>query len=323
MSSKIIMKQIIPFLPPVIKKIISSCSPFMLDKVQEIRLREERPLMLVWSKGDVMLNTGGEAVKRKEDAYRVKKEELQQLLQTISNHSLYAFEDELRNGYLTVPGGHRIGLVGKAVLVDGRIKLQKYISGVNIRISREVIGAGEKVIHHLLGKNGCVHSTLIVSPPQCGKTTLLRDLVRLLSSGVDSYGFSGVKVGLVDERSEIAACYEGVPQNDIGIRTDVIDGCPKVQGMMLLIRSMSPQVLATDEIGKIEDAAAMEEALSAGVSVITTAHGSSMKDYRERPGLKRLFENKVFKRVIFLGMSKGVGTVERIWDEEKSRNLLI
>lgn len=322
MSSKIIMKQIMPFLPHDIKTILNSCSPFLLDKVQEIRLREERPLMLVWSDGDVMLNLKGNEAKRKEDAYRVKKEDLQKLLQVISNHSLYAFEEELRNGYLTVPGGHRIGLVGKAVLVDGRIKLQKFISGVNIRISREVIGAGDKVINFLLGKNGSVYNTLIVSPPQCGKTTLLRDLVRLLSSGVPLYGFKGVKVGLVDERSEIAACFEGVPQNNIGIRTDIIDGCPKVQGMMLLIRSMSPQVLVTDEIGRIEDAAAVEEALNAGVSVITTAHGGSMRDLQQRPGLKKLIENKVFKRIIFLGKTKGVGTLERIWDQERARNLV-
>ncbi len=322
MSLKLIMKQIMPFLSADIRTILKRCSPVLLEQVQEIRLREQRPLMLVWSEGDIMLTAGGNKAKRKEDAYHVTKEDLHKLLQIISSHSLYAFEEELKNGYLTVAGGHRIGLVGRAVLIDGKIKLQKFISAVNIRISREVIGVGEKVIPHILGKSNRIYNTLIVSPPQCGKTTLLRDLVRLLSSGMPGRGFPGVKIGLVDERSEIAACFQGVPQNDIGLRTDVIDGCPKVQGMMLLIRSMSPQVLVTDEIGRTEDAEAVEEALNAGVSIITTAHGSRMSELHGRPGIKKLMESRVFQRIVFLGKTRGVGTVESIWDQERAKNIM-
>ncbi len=321
-NDSIIEKQILPMLPAVLQKILKNCSTPVLEKVHEIRLRENRPLMLDLSRGDIMLNSQGRIVHHKKDAYLVEREDIHKTLQLISNFSLYAFEEELRNGYLTIPGGHRIGLVGKAVLYNGRIKLQKYISGINIRISREIIGVGEKVIKYLIDRESGVYSTLIVSPPQCGKTTLLRDLVRLLSDGVEKYNFSGVKIGLVDERSEIAGCFEGIPQNDVGIRTDVIDGCPKAEGMMLLIRSMSPQVLVTDEIGSLEDALAVEEALHAGVAVIATAHGGKLEEFQERPGLKRLLKYKVFKRLIFLGNSRGVGTVEKIWDKEGSKTLL-
>lgn len=318
----ILEKQILPLLPAELQKILKKSPPHIINKVHEIRLRKNKPLMLDLSRGDILLNSRGEIVHHKKDAYLVRGEDIQKTLQFISKFSLYAFEEELRNGYLTIPGGHRIGIVGKVVLHNGRIKLQKHISGINIRISREMIGVGEKVIKYLVNSRNEVYSTLIVSPPQCGKTTLLRDLVRLLSDGVKKYNFSGVKVGLVDERSEIAGCFEGLPQNDVGIRTDVIDGCPKAEGMMLLIRSMSPQVLVTDEIGSLEDALAVEEALHAGVAVIATAHGGKLEDFKKRPGLKRLLEYKIFKRLVFLGNSRGVGTVEKIWDEEASKRLL-
>ncbi len=322
MAQKIIQEQILPMLAPNLKKIIKECSPLTLKKIHEIRLRESRPLMLNWDHGDCMIDLQGNNVHYIEKSYKIQREDIQKTLQLISNFSLYAFEEELKNGYLTIPGGHRIGLVGKAVLSNGKIKLQKHITGINIRITREILGAGEKLLPYVIGRNSRVYSTLIISPPQCGKTTLLRDLIRLLSYGVKEYDFRGVKVGLVDERSEIAGCFEGLPQNDIGIRTDVIDACPKAQGMMLLIRSMSPQVLATDEIGSMEDALAVEEALKAGVSVLATAHGSNMEDFKKRPGLKRLLEHKIFKRFIFLGNSRGTGTIENIWDDDQSKRLL-
>ncbi len=321
-QKKIIQEQIMPMLAPGIQRIIQRCSPPTINKTHEIRLRENRPLMLCWDQGDCMLDCQGKVVYWKEKAYTVQREDIQKTLQLTSNYSLYAFEEELKNGYLTIPGGHRIGLVGKAVLSRGKIKLQKHITGINIRITREVTGAGEKVLPYVLGKNSRVYSTLIISPPQCGKTTLLRDLVRLLSCGKKEFSFPGVKVGLVDERSEIAGCFQGLPQNDVGIRTDVIDACPKAQGMMLLIRSMSPQVLATDEIGSLEDALAVEEALKAGVSVLATAHGSNLEEFKKRPGLKKMLEHKIFKRFIFLGNTRGTGTIEKIWDHEQSKRLL-
>lgn len=313
--------EILPLLPLNLRQLMKRIPSSLLAKVQEIRLREGKPLMCTWARGDCLLDSRGRMVGHREQAYLVTREDLQQSLQLMSNYSLYAFEEELRSGYLTVPGGHRVGLVGQAVLSRGKLKMQKYITGINIRFCREVMGAGERVLPAIISPTGEVLSTLIVSPPQCGKTTLVRDLARLLSNGVKSLNLPGQKVGLVDERSEIAGCFEGVPQNEVGIRTDVLDGCPKAEGMMLMIRSMSPRVLVTDEIGSLEDARAVEEAALAAVAVLATAHGSCREALLERPGLRKMFQHKIFKRLIFLSSSRGAGTVEKVWDEERSRGL--
>lgn len=157
-----------------------------------------------------------------------------------------------------------------------------------------------------------VKHTLIASSPNCGKTTILRDIIRILSSGCEDINLKGYKVGVVDERSEIAACYLGIPQKDIGIRTDVIDACPKVQGMIMLLRSMSPEVIAVDEIGSIKDSEAIEEAINSGVKVIATVHGKDMDEILKKPGIKRLMENKAFERIVFLSRKNGPGTIENI-----------
>ena len=161
---------------------------------------------------------------------------------------------------------------------------------------------------------------MILSPPQMGKTTLIRDLARQLSNGFP--GFSGVKVGIVDERSEIAGCYQGIPQNDVGVRTDILDGCPKATGIIMLIRSMSPNVIITDEIGKPKDVMAIEDALNAGITIITTAHSHGLEDARRRPILKSLLENNVFQRIMVLGNSLGTGTLEKVYDLIEGKELL-
>jgi stage III sporulation protein AA len=170
-------------------------------------------------------------------------------------------------------------------------------------------------------KNNKIHHTLIISPPQCGKTTLLRDIIRQLSDGVESLRFSGVNVGLVDERSEIAGAFQGLPQFNIGIRTDVLDACPKAQGMIMLIRAMSPRIVATDEIGKPEDIDALNQALQAGVTVITTVHGNSFEEIEQQHVLNELLSSKFFERLIILSRSKGVGTLEAVYDGKSFERL--
>ena len=145
-------------------------------------------------------------------------------------------------------------------------------------------------------RNGRVYHTLVISPPQAGKTTLLRDLARLISEGAGILGQAGKKVGIVDERSEIAGCFQGVPQLDIGTRTDVLDACPKAEGIMLMLRSLSPQVIVTDELGRAEDVQAIAEAVSAGVSVITSVHGSSLEEICQRPFPVSYTHLDVYKR---------------------------
>ena len=256
------------------------------------------------------------------DAYVITKAEIKETMEFISNYSLYAFEEELKQGFITIIGGHRIGIAGKIILEDGKIKSMKYISFINIRLSHQVKGCADIVLPYIV-RNDSIYHTLIISPPGCGKTTLLRDLIRQLSDGEEAGDSKqkrqGLQVGVVDERSEIAACYMGIPQNELGIRTDVLDCCPKAKGMMLLIRSMSPQVIAVDEIGLGEDIEAIHYAMGCGCKMIATVHGGTIDEVKEKPMLCDLIKKHVFERYIILSNQERVGKVTEIYDERGSR----
>ncbi|MHB1125366.1 MAG: stage III sporulation protein AA [Bacillota bacterium] len=321
-ETSVLEEEILPFLPQPVRGMIHRLSSSAIDKLEEIRLREDQPLLLRVGEQHYFLSEQGGLLTVLHDSYHISHQDIQRTLQLISEGSLYALEEEFRNGYLTLRGGHRVGFVGRAVLDKGRVKTLKHISSLNFRIARQVKGCADRVLPFLYKPaGGGIYHTLIVSPPQCGKTTLLRDLVRQLSNGVAFLGMSGVNVGLVDERSEIAGCFRGRPQNDVGVRTDVLDGCPKAEGMLMLIRSMSPRVVATDEIGRQEDTAALEEMLHAGITVISTVHGASLEELSRRPALRYILENRFFERIVFLGRSMGPGTVEYIVDGGNGKKL--
>jgi stage III sporulation protein AA len=310
---------IIDILPEKLRKIVLGIPAGQAQYAEEIRVREGRPLMIHGGGGEYFVRPDGLPTSIQDEGYIVTRQDASMLLQLLSNYSIYAVEEELRNGYVTVKGGGRVGLVGRVVLEDGRIKTLKNINSFNIRIPREVTGAADKVIPYIT-VSGVVMNSIILSPPQMGKTTLIRDVARQLSDGFSK--FRGVKVSIVDERSEIAGCLNGVPQNRVGVRTDVLDACPKAAGIMMLIRSMSPEVIITDEIGRAEDVAAVLEAMNSGVKIITTAHSSGMDDARYRPILSKLLEEKVFERIVILGNSLGVGTLESIYDGRTLKELL-
>ena len=234
----------------------------------------------------------------------------------MGNYSLYAYEEELRQGFLTVRGGHRVGVAGKVILEHGAVKSIRSISSLNVRFAHQVRGCGEKILPWVT-EEGRFLSSLLISPPGGGKTTLLRDLIRLLSDGFETEegGFvPGVNVGVADERSEIAACLKGVPQNDLGSRADVLDGCPKALGMMMLIRSMAPAVLAADEIGGEEDLRAVEYAATCGCRLLATIHGRSVGEIRRKPLFERILGERIFKRFVILGGERA-GQVREIADE--------
>lgn len=233
-------------------------------------------------------------------------------MEYIGNYSLYAFEDEIRQGFITIQGGHRVGIAGKTVIEAEHVKNIKHISFINIRLSHQVKGCADKIIPYITMQEHVFH-TLIISPPRCGKTTLLRDIIRQLSDGNKSR--SGMTVGVVDERSEIGACYMGVPQNDLGIRTDILDCCPKADGMLMLIRSMSPEVIAVDEIGQREDLDAIEYVINCGCRLVATVHGSCIDDVKQKPVLGRMVKEKMFERYIILNNRVGIGNVEEIYDD--------
>ena len=261
-----------------------------LEGLEEIRLRAGRQVILDFGKKNGQFVTD----------YIVTSGQIMEALEYISTFSLYAYEDDIRQGFITIKGGHRVGIAGKVVLENGRIKTISHISSINIRVSRQVIGCGDDVMRFIID-NENIHNTLIISPPGVGKTTILRDILRLISDELK------LKVSIVDERSEIASCYKGIPGNDVGIRTDIYDCCPKVEGIMLMIRAMSPQVLAVDEIGGKEDLDALARAVHAGIRLVATVHGQGIDDIQE--GLR------IFKRYICLENHVAAGRSIRIYDE--------
>lgn len=238
-------------------------------------------------------------------------EEVRQILSYLANYSLYAYGEEIRQGYLSLPGGHRLGLTGRAVLDGGRITALTEISALNLRLAHEKKGCADSVIPCLWEQDNLC-DTLVISPPGGGKTTLLRDCIRQISNGTD--GHRGRTVGIVDERSEIAGCCRGVPENDVGMRTDVLDGCSKGQGMRMLIRSMAPEVLAVDEIGSEEDVQEIQYAANCGCTVLATVHGDSRDAVFQKPNLRKLLEAGVFQRLVFLEGRDAPGRVRQVTD---------
>lgn len=291
---------------------------FDYELLQEIRLRVNAPLLVIYDNREYFVTAQSELKSYDVDTYFITKNEIRETMEYISNYSLYAFEEEMRQGFITITGGHRVGITGKAVLEENKIKSMKHISFINIRLSHQVKGCADKVIPYITGglEEDCYH-TLIISPPRCGKTTLLRDVIRQLSDGNEIR--PGITVGVVDERSEIGACYMGIPQNELGIRTDVLDCCPKAKGMLMLIRSMSPRVIAVDEVGSGEDIDAIEYVMNCGCKLIATVHGNSIEDIKNKPILGKLVREKLFERYILLNNRDGVGHLEEIYDERGTR----
>ena len=281
------------YLNPRLQGALEHFDPSFFRQLSEIRIRADKPLYLYRQGHEYTASEGFVATQI----------DIGETIERLSQYSLYAFEEELRMGYIALPGGHRVGVVGKAILDRQTIQTLRHISGLNFRVAHQVKGCANSVLPQLLDPHSPhrIMHTMIISPPGGGKTTLLRDLVRLVSDGVPGV-CDGVTVGVVDERSEIAGCYKGVPQNDVGVRTDVLDGCPKAEGMSILLRAMSPVVIAADELGGERDARAVEDVLNAGVKLICTAHGRDLDDIKQKPSLRGLLDKGIFERFVVLGM---------------------
>lgn len=298
------------------------------EGIEEIRMRIGAPLFIIYKNREFTVGGDGELKAlpefcREEAGNKMKcicvsREDVEETLQCAVRYSLYAYEEELKQGFITVAGGHRIGLAGRVILEKGAVKTIQPVTFLNIRFSHQVKGCAGRILPYLYDKKtGDFLHTLLISPPRCGKTTLLRDIVRQVSDG----GSQGKTVGVVDERSEIGACFQGIPQNDVGIRTDILDCCPKAAGMMMLIRSMAPDVVAVDEIGGERDLEAMGYVMNCGCRILATIHGTSMEDIRKKPGLGRLLQEEVFDRYVILGNKNGPGTILDLCDR-KGRSLL-
>ncbi|MBO4293794.1 MAG: stage III sporulation protein AA [Clostridia bacterium] len=268
---------------------IFSTYPNLINDLNEIRIRVRKPVILRQRNSDIVLQ------------HIVTCEDILHILERFCENSIYAYKNQICEGFLTIRGGHRIGITGSCVIENGKIINIKYISSLNIRIAREVIGCSNSIINEMIDiNNQTILNTLLVSPPGKGKTTMLRDLVRQISNGIDNKEFKGKTVGLVDERGEIASCYRGIPQNDVGIRTDVIENVSKAKGVEILLRSMAPEIIACDEIGTQEDVQAIEKMLISGVKGLFTMHGSSIEDIQKNIGINKLIQNNQIEKIIVL-----------------------
>ncbi|MGL5615591.1 MAG: stage III sporulation protein AA [Sarcina sp.] len=291
------MERIIKFLSKGIVGEITTDRDF--KKIDEIRLSIGKPIIIMKNNKEEIKN------------YRVTIEDMKNIIQRVSNYSIYAFEEEIRQGYITIEGGHRIGISGQCVIENSSIKTIKHISSLNIRVAKEIIGCSNKIMREII-LNDKVNNTIIISPPKCGKTTLLRDIARNISNGYSPLSFLGKRVSIIDERSEIASSFKGIPQMNVGIRTDIYDNCVKSEGIIMAIRTMAPEVIICDEIGTNKDIEALVMAYNSGVSVISTIHGNDIEDIYKRPVFKEILENKMIDKVIVLSNKNGIGTIESI-----------
>lgn len=270
-------------------KVSTTQNPQTKNELQEIRIRCNRPIILKLRNSEALIE------------YEINQTEILQTVERLCNNSIYAYKNQMCEGFITIKGGHRIGITGTAVIENGKIINIKYISSLNFRIAREIINCSNPILGQVIDKkNNTINNTLIVSPPGKGKTTILRDLIRNISNGVPALNFRGKTCGVVDERGEIAAMYQGIPQNNIGIRTDVIENISKAKGMKMLIRSMAPEVIACDEIGSKEDIEAIKEAMISGVKGIFTIHGKNFEDLKSNKYIKELIDNKQIEKIIYI-----------------------
>ena len=259
-----------------------------LELLEEIRVRNNLPLICKIGQADKVLN------------YKILTEDINYIFQKICENSIYTYQNQIANGYITIQGGNRVGIVGTAVLHEDKVTNFNYISGLNFRISRQILGCSNSIMQKIINKEqNTIYNTLIISMPGMGKTTLLRDIIRNISNGIEGL-IDGANIAVIDERGEISATFKGIMQNDLGIRTDVVNDIPKHIGMRLAIRSMSPKVIAADEIGSKEDSEAINYAMCCGVKGIFTAHGESIEDVCKNPELKELINNKIIERVILI-----------------------
>ena len=296
------MEEILNYFVENIKQYIEKEIIYKQD-IEEIRLRTNKPIIIKNSNGNTILD------------HIVTIQELLETFQKICEHSIYSYQKQICEGFITIKGGHRVGITGSCVIEDGKIININYISSLNFRIAREKKDVSNKILKYII-HNDEIANTLIVSKPGCGKTTILRDLVRKISTDIEELNFKGKTCGVVDERGEIAAMYKGVPQNDIGILSDVLDNCSKSKGMRMLIRSMSPEVIVCDEIGSKEDAETINYAMCCGVKGIFTAHGSTFEEILLNEEIKKLIDKNIIETIIVLDDKKR-GEIKKIYKLNK------
>lgn len=313
------MNNILKLLCSNIKNIVSSHISFFKDNAFEIRLRINSPVEIKSINGDYFLDLNKKSNNDIDGYYLIKKSDIDETIAKLTLNSIHAFEREMQSGYITIEGGHRVGLGGDCVYDKDNFSGFKHITSLNIRIAREFKGCSEKYLKYLVGNNGRIYNTLIVGPPLSGKTTLIRDIAGYLSDGIKELDFNGCDITIIDERGEISSVYNGIPQMYVGKRTDTLAYCMKKEGFTMSIRALSPRVIISDELGSKDDFEIIQYALKSGVNVITTAHGYDIEDIKRNIYLKYIIENNFFERIVILNSSKCTSKIKQIYDSTMNR----
>ena len=290
------------FLPDEIIKSINEFKENRKEFVEEIRIRVNKRVSLKYGQENIFIN------------YVITKEEMDNILDRIFKGSRYTYQNEIVNGFVTIDGGHRVGLTGEVIIDDGKIININNISSLNIRISRIIKDVSLFLDDYIVNDNS-ICNTLIVSVPGQGKTTILKDLIRRISDG-KIYGLKSLNVSVVDERCELATNIDKEGKNNLGERTDVISNVSKDKGMRILIRSMAPDVIVVDEIGTKDDVEAIKYAVTSGIKGIFTAHGDSFERLIKSPILRELIDLNIIERIIVLSKTEK-GKIEECFENTK------
>lgn len=273
----------------------------------EVRLRVGRPVVLTCSERYWFVNEHSQLLNSPHMPYIVTPNDIADSVVSMCMHSVHAHQQELKNGFISLRGGHRAGICGTAVTGENGIGAVREITSINLRIAREIAGAADEIMEKIFYKELC--GVLIAGIPSSGKTTLLRDLARQLASGkTGRYR----KVAVVDERCELGAVCDGVPQNDLGVCSDILSGYPKGEGILAAVRSLSPEVIICDEIGGGPEVDSILEGINAGVTMIATAHAGSLQELLRRPQIMRLLKSGAFSKIVCLGGADRPGEIRRI-----------
>ncbi len=314
------INQVSKYLSSNIKDILLSQSDDILDTVYEIRIRINCPILLKSSIGDYFISYGKSSKSYTDDFYKISKSDISSTIASLTSNSIHAYEKEIEKAFLTIEGGHRVGLSGDCLYEKNQFKGFKNISSLNIRIARDFVNCSNKIIKYIVKDSNSIYNTLIAGIPLSGKTTCLRDLTRNLSDGLNNPQFKACDISVIDERGEIAAIHNGVPQFYLGSRTDILSYCMKKEGFSISIRSLAPKIIISDELGSVDDFDIIQYALKSGVSIISTAHASCVEDLFKNIYIKNILSSGFIERVIVLNDKTPV-SIKQVYDNISGRSI--